>query len=166
MAPVPRGTTGTVPASPSRVVPPVYSTRPPTDLTPANAPRGPFDARPGTYRPRYDPHYDRPWNGYRNGYYGAPYFYGSGSFFNDSYPTDSTTAPAVPGGPGSDDSFLTQPQQQPVASAPIPAPPPPVLHHPDTFYVIPGCYVGNLRPRQEQLPKGCDMSKMKEMPVR
>jgi hypothetical protein len=117
------------------------------------APRGPFDARPGTYRPRYD----RPWNGYRNGYY-----YGGGWLYDDS----STTAPALPAEPGPPYVALTEPQQQPVASTPLQeSTPPPVLHHPDTFYVIAGCYVGNQRPRQEQLPKGCDVSKMKAVPV-
>jgi hypothetical protein len=29
---------------------------------------------------------------------------------------------------------------------------------PKTFYVIPGCYAGDSRPRVEQLPAGCDPS--------
>jgi hypothetical protein len=29
----------------------------------------------------------------------------------------------------------------------------------DTFYVIPGCYLGNLPPREVSLPSGCDIAK-------
>jgi hypothetical protein len=29
----------------------------------------------------------------------------------------------------------------------------------DTFYVIPGCYLGNLQPREVELPPGCDLKK-------
>jgi len=29
----------------------------------------------------------------------------------------------------------------------------------DTFYVIPGCYLGNLPPREVWLPSGCDLKK-------
>jgi hypothetical protein len=37
-----------------------------------------------------------------------------------------------------------------------PAPPPP----PATFYVIPGCYVGNVPPADAKLPPGCDPAKV------
>jgi hypothetical protein len=30
---------------------------------------------------------------------------------------------------------------------------------PDTFYVIPGCYLGNLPPRDVSVPPGCDLKK-------
>jgi len=29
----------------------------------------------------------------------------------------------------------------------------------DTFYVIPGCYLGNLPPRDGSVPPGCDLKK-------
>ena len=31
----------------------------------------------------------------------------------------------------------------------------------DTFYVIPGCYLGNKPPREVTLPRGCDVAKAK-----
>lgn len=157
---------GTVPsASPPRVMPPINSARP---VPPAYTLRGPFDARPGTYSPHFDarpgtyrPRYDRPWNGYGNGYRNG-YYYGGGGWLYDDSPL---TAPAPPPEPAPPYLAVAEPQGQPVASAPLPESPPPVLHHPDTFYVIAGCYVGNQRPKQEQLPKGCDLSKMKAVPV-
>jgi hypothetical protein len=42
------------------------------------------------------------------------------------------------------------PSAAPVAPAPSPAP------APTTIYVVPGCYVGNVPPRQVTLPAGCD----------
>jgi hypothetical protein len=46
---------------------------------------------------------------------------------------------------------------KPLANAPppaaVPAPPP---APPSTFYVIPGCYVGNVPPAEARLPEGCD----------
>lgn len=35
---------------------------------------------------------------------------------------------------------------------------------PKTFYVIPRCYAGTSRPRQEQLPAGCKVSDVREVP--
>jgi len=32
---------------------------------------------------------------------------------------------------------------------------------PDTFYVIPGCYLGNRSPREVSLPPGCDLKKVR-----
>jgi hypothetical protein len=35
---------------------------------------------------------------------------------------------------------------------------------PKTFYVIPGCYAGDVRPRAEQLPRGCQLALLREVP--
>jgi hypothetical protein len=34
-------------------------------------------------------------------------------------------------------------------------------HPPETFYVIPGCYMGNQPPRERLLPPGCDIARAK-----
>ena len=34
-------------------------------------------------------------------------------------------------------------------------------HAPETFYVIPGCYMGNRPPRERSLPPGCDIARVK-----
>ena len=45
------------------------------------------------------------------------------------------------------------------------APPAPMLPgKPKTFYVIPGCYMGDRPPEPEWLPAGCDRSKMRVIP--
>lgn len=44
------------------------------------------------------------------------------------------------------------------------APAPPAIVAPTgsrTLYVIPGCYLGNVRPSADQLPQGCDIGRMK-----
>ena len=43
-----------------------------------------------------------------------------------------------------------------------PPPPAPIVTKPGsrTMYVVPGCYVGNVRPTQENLRPGCDISKL------
>jgi len=53
-------------------------------------------------------------------------------------------------------SFAPQ-MSQPAAPAP---PPPPAT----TIYVIPGCYVGNVPPRDASLPEGCDPASAVEFP--
>jgi hypothetical protein len=35
---------------------------------------------------------------------------------------------------------------------------------PKTFYVIPRCYAGDVRPRPEQLPAGCQIARLREIP--
>lgn len=35
---------------------------------------------------------------------------------------------------------------------------------PKVFYVIPGCYAGDVRPRAEQLPAGCQIARLREVP--
>lgn len=37
--------------------------------------------------------------------------------------------------------------------------PPPVTAPPSTFYLIPGCYMGNIPPKDAQLPATCDQSR-------
>ncbi len=131
-------------------MPPVLSTGGITTL-PAPPPPGPFDARPGTYAP----HYNR---GYRGGYgygtygYGVPY----GTIFYDTYPP--------PSAPGEQQATAPPP---PAAEAPLPEPPKAaVVHGPDTFYVIAGCYAGNRPPNPDRLPKSCDAAKLKTIQVR
>jgi hypothetical protein len=48
-------------------------------------------------------------------------------------------------------SQLTQAPEPPAASAP-----PAVESRPKTFYVIPGCYVGDVLPEESTVPAGCD----------
>lgn len=38
-------------------------------------------------------------------------------------------------------------------------PPPPVAAPPTTFYLIPGCYMGNIPPKDAGLPASCDQSR-------
>jgi hypothetical protein len=42
--------------------------------------------------------------------------------------------------------------------------PPRVAAMPKTFYVIPGCYAGDTKPRTDRLPKGCSSRNMKTVP--
>ena len=37
--------------------------------------------------------------------------------------------------------------------------PPPVAVPPSTFYLIPGCYMGNIPPKDARLPASCDQSR-------
>lgn len=49
------------------------------------------------------------------------------------------------------------------AAAPPPASPKPPMAVPagsKTMYVIPGCYLGNVSPKEVVLPRGCDLSKL------
>ena len=41
-----------------------------------------------------------------------------------------------------------------------PAPPPPAPTGSTTLYLIPGCYMGNVSPKDIKLPHGCDLSKL------
>jgi hypothetical protein len=51
------------------------------------------------------------------------------------------------------------PQPASAAEPTMPSPPP----APTTIYVIPGCYVGNVPPREAVLPAGCDASSAVEL---
>ena len=39
----------------------------------------------------------------------------------------------------------------------------PIRRGPDTFYVIPGCYLGNRPPSEVSLPPGCDLTKVRTL---
>jgi hypothetical protein len=43
---------------------------------------------------------------------------------------------------------------------PAAAPPPPQPTGSKTLYLIPGCYMGNVSPKEMKLPEGCDLSKL------
>ena len=147
----------TPPPAPTNIVPGLIV--PQTPLipapTPATAPPTPFDARPGTYAPHYnDPNA-------RSSYgFGVP-FYPGAIGIGEYAPADARTA--------------APDQQAPVAvpappPAPVPAPAPEAPRvaslHPDTFYVIEGCYAGNRPPNPLRLPKGCDASKLRTVAIR
>jgi hypothetical protein len=51
-----------------------------------------------------------------------------------------------------------------VESETAPAASPRPAAKPKTFYVIPGCYAGDKRPRQAMLPRGCDAGNVREVP--
>jgi hypothetical protein len=135
---------------PTPGVPPAVAVPPPSLLSPLR-PLLPFEARPRTYAPRYDPRYDRIPR--RGGYYGPYYSSGLG--------LDDVTQPATAFPPDSDGPQLLYPPPQ-AAPAPVAVLP----HAPDTYYVIPGCYAGNHKPTPAELSKNCDIAKMKTTPVR
>ena len=57
--------------------------------------------------------------------------------------------------------------EPPRAAERVPDPPKmTALHGPDTFYVIPGCYMGNQPPNPARLPKGCDPAKLRTTSIR
>jgi hypothetical protein len=54
----------------------------------------------------------------------------------------------------------------PIVPAPRPAPDPavktpPAAKQPTTFYLIPGCYMGNVPPKEAKLPASCDIARAK-----
>lgn len=52
---------------------------------------------------------------------------------------------------------------EPARETPAPPPPPPVMPTgPKTMYIIPNCYAGNVPPRAERLPAGCDIKNLRE----
>ena len=139
------------PIRPITGVPPAVAVPPDKMLSPLR-PSSPFEARPRTYAPRYDPRYDRIPR--RGGY--TPY--SSGGFGFDD----------VTQGPPADAAFPIDSNGAQYVYPPPQATPAPVIlpHTPDTYYVIPGCYAGNHKPAPAELPKNCDVAKMKTTPVR
>ena len=122
--------------------------------SPSTEPRGPFDAGPGTYAPRYTSP-QRRHRGYGDGFgYGLPFYDPA----LDVAP-DAEAPQAAP-----DQANLNVGQPEP--SAPARPPQAQTPHAPDTFYVIPGCYAGNRPPQPERLPKGCQVAKLRATPVR
>ncbi|HXD73541.1 MAG TPA: hypothetical protein VN628_07390 [Vicinamibacterales bacterium] len=120
--------------------------------TPANAPPTPFDARRGTYAPHYNDPNARPRYGY-----GVPFYAGAVGVSDDAPAETRTAAPDQPPPAAA---------SAPPAPAPVPEAPRVASLHPDTFYVIEGCYAGNRPPNPARLPKGCDLAKLREIPVR
>lgn len=149
---------GGPPPAPS--VPPILSTGGPTTLPPPPPP-SPFAARPRTYAP----HYDRPAPVHgRRGYGAGVPIYGDAIGFG-AYVTGP--APATSPVPEQNLPPSAPPPELPGTSALVPEPPKETaVHGPDTFYLIPGCYAGNRPPNPGRLPKGCDVSKLRSMPVR
>jgi hypothetical protein len=150
MSPPPPAIRNPIQPSTNPVVPPAVAVPPPSLLSPLR-PSSPFEARPRTYAPRYDPRYDRiPGGGYR------PYFGGGGFGFGDELaPAPDVLYPAESNGQAT--YQYPQTRELPTVAAP---------HGPDTFYVIPGCYAGNHMPTAQQLPSGCDIKKLKTTPIR
>jgi hypothetical protein len=64
--------------------------------------------------------------------------------------------PGGTGGPGSENKAGGKPDAVPTSPAGSTSPTPPKT----TFYLIPGCYLGNVHPDQIKLPAGCDLSRM------
>jgi hypothetical protein len=91
----------------------------------------------------------------RGGYYGPYYSGGLGLGDVTQEPPPDAAFPVESDGP----QFLYPPPQ--TAPAPVTLP-----HAPDTYYVIPGCYMGNHPPNKERLPAGCDIAKLKTTQVR
>jgi hypothetical protein len=152
--PAPRRPSSDAPP-PSRIVPPVLSTRLPAVLPPAPPP-SPFAARPDTYLPRPN----RPSPVYGGLGFGVPLY----------DPTPGIAGPPpLPIAPAPEQRVGTSPSapEPPRAVEPVPEPPRmAALHGPDTFYVIPGCYMGNRPPIAARLPKGCDPAKLRTTPIR
>src|SRR5215475_15010199 len=138
MSPPPPAITNPIRPSANPVVPPAVAVPPALALSPLR-PSSPFEARPRTYAPRFDPRYDRPAR--RGGFYGPYYSGGLGLDDVALAPPADAAFPVESDGP----QFLYPPPQ--AAPAPVTLP-----HAPDTYYVIPGCYMGNRPPNKEQLP--------------
>jgi hypothetical protein len=147
------------PAAPTPLVPQA----PPSALdTPVDV----FRAGPRTYAPRFDR------SGRRNRLYG----YGAGYYIPDPFgyisQPDSSSPPLDrymnkrgPGYPGLDpgDDLERLYGGEPLADvAQRTAPRAPAT--PKTFYVIPRCYAGDVRPTADQLPRGCDIANLREVP--
>jgi len=143
MSPPPPAIANPIRPSANPVVPPAVAVPPMSLLSPLR-PSSPFEARPRTYAPRYDPRFGRI-PGYPGGF-----------IFDDATQVPSPDA-AFPIDSNGQSAAYPPPQTPPVVVLP---------HAPDTYYVIPGCYMGNHPPNKDTLPKGCDVAKMKTMPVR
>jgi hypothetical protein len=132
-----------------------------------NSPRGTredvFRARPWTYRPGRSQLFFRG----GGGYYPYPYYpypaYPSSSYqyypheqiYQDPEPT-VTVFPSTPAEDAPAAPLATAPRPEPY----VPGPPGP----PKTFYIIPGCYLGDRRPAPESLAPGCSISKLRVIP--
>ncbi len=54
---------------------------------------------------------------------------------------------------------MLRPVADPPAPRPVPAPVAAKPSAPATFYIVPGCYMGNVPPKDANLPASCDLSK-------
>ena len=67
---------------------------------------------------------------------------------------------------GADQALTYRQMLKPVADTPAPRPVPAQLAAkpgpPATFYIVPGCYMGNVPPKDANLPASCDVSKAVE----
>lgn len=134
-----------------------------------NSPRAPredvFRARPGTYRPGRSQLFFRGGGGYYPyPYYPFPY-YPSYSYPYPYYPPEQISPDPEP----TVIVFPPTPAEAPPAAPPAPAPPPePYVAGPPgppkTFYIIPGCYLGDRRPNPESLAPGCSISQLRVIP--
>jgi hypothetical protein len=124
-----------------------------------------FRANPRTYAPRFDRSSRRNRQyGYGAGFYIAdPFGYisqpDSSSPRLDRYMSETGTGYARNPEGGYDYYFRGEPLAS-IAQRTEPRPP----ATPKTFYVIPRCYAGDVRPRADQLPAGCQISRLREVP--
>jgi len=106
----------------------------------------PFSVPPDYYN-RQHPLASVPYGAYVYGGYAEPDY-------------GATSAPPTP--PPADVIGHPQADVPPVAAAPVVVPPvPPAPHPPQTMYVIPGCYGGNVPPIRAKLPPGCEITKVR-----
>jgi hypothetical protein len=151
------------PPPPSPAAPPAAGPLVPQAPPSALDGRDIFRADPRTYAPRFDrsSRRTRPYG------YGAGYGYITDPFGYISQPESSSPrldrymSPGVTGYPrdlpfgrsndSRDDSLAS------VGRSRAPGPP-------KTFYVIPRCYAGDVRPTAEELPAGCQLAQLREIP--
>ncbi len=149
---------------PTRIDPPTTTrpVNPPRPAPPATYPEAPtflhggdlFLAGPHTYAPRYD----RPSNRYPSG----PFFPRTHGYLGDVYvPSFAPSGYAPPVAPT---SAVEMPSLRTIESPPLPPLPPMAPGVPKTFYVIPRCYAGDIPPRADQLPPGCDVESVRTVP--
>jgi hypothetical protein len=156
-----------------RSAPPMTRSPGRTVRRPGNSPRATggavFRARPWTYRPGRSQLFF-PGGG---GYYPYPY-YPFPYYPSYSYPY-SYPYPYSPTGQIQQDAeptvivFPSTPDEVAPAAPPAPAPPPEPyvagpLGPPKTFYVIPGCYLGDRRPDPGSLAPRCSISQLRVIP--
>ena len=127
---------------------------------PAPAPGGDlFLARPWTYQPRSD-RLPRHRFGGLAVFPGILGYVAPGSLAPWPWPEGAEVPdrPAVP-----DVRVYTRADAQPAAPQPYTPGP---RGHARTLYVIPGCYAGDVAPRADQLPAGCDAADLRIVPPR
>ena len=118
-----------------------------------------FLARPWTYQPRFDRLHRRRFGGQAL-FPGSLGYAAPGSFAPWLWPEEAQAPErrAVP-----DVRVHTRPDAQPAALQPYTPGP---RGHVRTLYVIPGCYAGDVAPRADRLPAGCDAAELRIVPPR